>query len=44
MIPFVSSNPYFIMKLNEFYNTKEVLEREVTPYKLIDIDLLKKDI
>ena len=31
MIPFVSSNPYFIMKLNEFYNTKEgIRERSNT--------------
>ena len=43
MMPFISSDLYFIMKqLINVIILKEVLE--VTPYKLINIDVLKKDI
>ena len=43
MMPFISSDLYFIMKhLMNVIILKEVLDREVTPYKLINIDLLKK--
>ena len=43
MMPFISSDLYFVMKqLINVIILKEVLE--VTPYKLINIDVLKKDI
>ena len=45
MMPFMSSDFYFVIKqlINDII-VKEVLDRKVTPYKLINIDLLKKDI
>ena len=43
MMPFISSDLYFVMKqLINVIILKEVLE--VTPYRLINIDVLKKDI
>ena len=44
-MPFVSSDLYFVMKqLMNVIVLKQVLDREVTSYQLINIDLLKKDI
>ena len=45
MMPFISSDLYSIMK--RFMNViilKELLDREVTSYKLINLDLYKNDI
>ena len=44
-MPFVSSDLYFFMKqLMNVVVLKQVLDRKVTSYQLINIDLLKKDI
>ena len=44
-MPFVSSDLYFVMKqLMNVVVLKQVLDRKVTSYQLINIDLLKKDI
>ena len=44
-MPFVSSDLYFVMKqLMNVIVLKQVLDRKVTSYQLINIDLLKKDI
>ena len=43
MMSFISSDLYFVTKqLANIIILKEVLDVEVTPYKLINIDLLKK--
>ena len=45
MMPFISSDLYFVVNQSmNIIKLKEVLDREVTLYKLINIDLLKKDI
>ena len=45
MMLFISFDLYFVMEqLINVIIVKEVLDRKVTPYKLINIDLLKKDI
>ena len=45
MMLFISFDLYFVMEqLINIIIVKEVLDRKVTPYKLINIDLLKKDI
>ena len=43
MMSFLSSDLYFVIKqLINVMTLKEVLDREVTRYKLIDIDLVNK--
>ena len=45
MMLFISFDLYFVMEqLINIIIVKEVLDRKVTPYKLINIDSLKKDI
>ena len=45
MMLFISSDLYSVMKhLMNVIILKEVLDREVTPYKLINLDLSKNDI
>ena len=45
MVPFISSDLYSVMKyLMNVIILKEVLDREVTPYKLINLDLSKNNI
>ena len=45
MMPFISSDLYSVMeRLMNVIILKEVLDREVTPYKLINLDLSKNDI